>query len=56
LGIIALRYKNSNRENHIENFININAWNEWNEQAVLEPTDKTGYTNLDSIYSIIKDI
>ncbi len=56
LAIIVLRYKNSNRENHIENFININAWNEWNEQAVLEPNDKTGYSNLDSIYSIIKDI
>jgi hypothetical protein len=56
LAIIALRYKNSNRENHIENFININAWNEWNEQAVLEPNDKTGYSNLDSVYSIIKDI
>jgi hypothetical protein len=56
LAIIALRYKNLNRESNIENFININAWNEWNEQAVLEPNDKTGYSNLDSIYSIIKDI
>ena len=27
----------------------INAWNEWNEQAVLEPTNYEGYSNLEII-------
>ena len=31
------------------NMININAWNEWNEQAILEPNNITGYENLDAI-------
>ena len=34
------------------NFININAWNEWNEQAVLEPNSVTGFENLELIYAI----
>lgn len=27
----------------------LNAWNEWNEQAVLEPTNYEGYSNLEII-------
>jgi hypothetical protein len=37
-----------------DNIIVINAWNEWNEQAVLEPTITDGYLNLETIYKIIK--
>jgi len=39
-----------------ENFINVNAWNEWNEQAVLEPNNVTGYQNLDTIRNIVQDL
>jgi hypothetical protein len=31
------------------NTIIVNAWNEWNEQAVLEPNNITGYSNLEKI-------
>jgi len=36
----------------LDNNITVNAWNEWNEQAILEPNNITGYENL----SIIKNI
>ena len=55
---IVLRYLNIfdlndvKKLNH-ENFININAWNEWNEQAVLEPNNISGYENLETIKNII---
>ena len=39
-----------------ENVININAWNEWNEQAVLEPNNISGYGNLETIYNVISDL
>ena len=49
------KYKNmyTNHLPLLENFININAWNEWNEQAVLEPTTVDGYKNLTIIYKNI---
>ena len=31
----------------------INAWNEWNEQAVLQPTDKSGYDMLNLVSDVI---
>jgi hypothetical protein len=31
------------------NTIIVNAWNEWNEQAILEPNNVTGYSNLELI-------
>ena len=31
------------------NTIIVNAWNEWNEQAILEPNNITGYSNLERI-------
>lgn len=36
------------------NVIIINAWNEWNEQAILEPTNIDGYLILETICKIIK--
>lgn len=39
-----------------DNYIIINAWNEWNEQAVLEPNDITNYENLEIIYYVMKNL
>ena len=39
----------ANNFNFNNNIIIINAWNEWNEQAILEPNNITGYTNLETI-------
>jgi hypothetical protein len=41
---------------HNDNIININAWNEWNEQAVLEPNNVTGYMNLHRINDIYNNL
>lgn len=40
--------------NFDDNIIIINAWNEWNEQAVLEPTEINGYMVLEKIDKISK--
>jgi len=32
-----------------QEYVFINAWNEWGEQAVIEPSDITGYSNLETI-------
>ncbi len=58
---ILLRYTNIYELNTIkeikkDNIIIINAWNEWNEQAVLEPNNITGYENLETIYNIIDNV
>lgn len=45
-GIIKWTKKN-NAEN--KQYIYINAWNEWGEGAILEPTKRFGYKNLDII-------
>lgn len=34
---------------YLDNIITVNAWNEWNEQAILEPNNITGYENLEII-------
>ncbi len=57
---IILRYINIFELNTIkeikkENIIIVNAWNEWNEQAVLEPNIITGYENLETIHNIINN-
>ena len=52
---ILMKYINKN--NNYDNFDNrilINAWNEWNEQAVLEPNNITGYLNLETIKKYVK--
>lgn len=39
-----------------DNIIIVNAWNEWNEQAVLEPNHVTGFENLETIHHIISTL
>ena len=34
---------------HEENIVYINAWNEWGEGAILEPTTRFGYKNLEVV-------
>jgi hypothetical protein len=55
---ILLRYTNQHVEPlHLQdNIINVNAWNEWNEQAILEPNNVTGYSNLETINSVLLNI
>jgi len=48
------KYDNiENNFNFDNNIIIVNAWNEWNEQAILEPNNITGYENLETINNII---
>ena len=37
-----------------EEFLVINAWNEWSEGAYLEPDDKNGYGFLEAIFEAVK--
>lgn len=45
-----------NNFNLNENIIIVNAWNEWNEQAILEPNNITGYSNLELINRFFEKI
>jgi hypothetical protein len=59
--IAKLIWKNKNSTKYgpnkgDENFININAWNEWNEQAVLEPSSQYGYAILEMIRDVMKNV
>jgi hypothetical protein len=59
ISLLISKYKNVSDIKKLpilDNFININAWNEWNEQAVLEPNNITNYENLETIHTVIKDI
>ncbi len=44
-----IRLINNNRRDTSNNFIVINAWNEWSEGAMLEPTKKYEYKYLEAI-------
>lgn len=37
------------------NYILINAWNEWNEQTCLEPSDINGYKYIDAVRDIFSE-
>jgi hypothetical protein len=52
--ILKDNYYNSN--SLMPNLLIINAWNEWNEQAILEPNDETGYSNLETIKTFKENI
>jgi hypothetical protein len=39
-----------------DNIIIVNAWNEWNEQAILEPNNRTGFENLETIHRIMTSL
>ena len=41
--------KVNNNPNQGDDFIFISAWNEWNEQAILEPNNEDGYQYLQNI-------
>jgi hypothetical protein len=42
--------------NSNENFLFITAWNEWNEQAILEPNNIDGYSYLIKINNSYLDL
>ncbi len=46
---------NSNRKDADNEFLVINAWNEWSEGAYLEPDEKNGYAYLQQIQNIIRN-
>jgi hypothetical protein len=35
------------------NYYFLTAWNEWNEQAVLEPSDKLGFGMLNALQHLL---
>lgn len=45
-GIISWTKKNNTKK---EQYVYINAWNEWAEGAILEPTTRYGYKNLETV-------
>ena len=44
-----IKGKNNDSDLFLDNIVTVNAWNEWNEQAILEPNNVTGYENLEII-------
>lgn len=48
----ALSYRNNSAFSQVQEFLFINAWNEWGEGAHLEPDEKYGYEWLEIIKNI----
>ena len=44
----------ADRKNSSKEFIVINAWNEWGEGAILEPSQKDGFKYLETIQRVNK--
>lgn len=40
------------KRNYVDDVIVVNAWNEWAEGAVLEPTEHDGFAYLEAIKTI----
>ena len=49
------RLVNEKRSHCNNDFIVINAWNEWGEGAMLEPTESNGYGYLEAIRSVVSE-
>jgi hypothetical protein len=54
--MILKRHANmhSHFSSRMDNVIIVNAWNEWNEQAVLDPNTVTGYENLQLLKGLVE--
>lgn len=50
---LSMLIKN-NKKNYADDFVIINAWNEWAEGAVLEPTEKDKFNYLDVIKNVTR--
>ena len=44
------------RKDASKDYIVINAWNEWGEGAVLEPSENYGYKYLEAVKSVMEDV
>ena len=49
---IVEKYNRENKE-EIDNILLINAWNEWGEKMTLEPSNETGYYNLNLLHDCL---
>lgn len=53
--INLIKLLNNNRKDSNNDFIIINAWNEWSEGAILEPTEHDKYYYLEKIKKVKED-